>query len=88
MRGAGRPVAIALALLAAAGLLVFRGRLRELGLRLRLAFLLVATVLCGSLLVRGLQAEGDRRLVALAAFAVVAPCVALAWRDLLVRRQP
>ena len=86
MRGAGRPVAIALAFLAATGLLVFRGRLRELGLRLRLAFLLSATVLCGSLLYRGLQAEGDRRLVALASFAVVAPCVGLAWRDVLVRR--
>ena len=82
MKGAGRAAAIVLALLAAAGLLVWRGRLRELALRLRLAFLLVATVLCGSILVRGLQAEGERRLYALGAFAIVAPCVALAWRDL------
>jgi hypothetical protein len=35
------------------------------------------------MLVRGLFAEGDRRLVALAAFIVVAPCVVLAWRDFL-----
>jgi uncharacterized protein involved in response to NO len=81
VKGSGRAAAIVLALLAAAGLLVWRGRLRELALRLRLAFLLVATVLCGSILVRGLQAEGDRRLYALVAFAIVAPCVALAWRD-------
>jgi hypothetical protein len=33
------------------------------------------------MLVRGLDSEGDRRLVALAAFAVVTPCVVLAWRD-------
>lgn len=83
MKGSGRAAAILLALLAAAGLLVWRGRLRELALRLRLAFLLVATVLCGSILVRGLQADGDRQLYALAAFAIVAPCVALAWRDAL-----
>lgn len=83
MKGSGRAAAIVLALLAAAGLLVWRGRLRELALRLRLAFLLVASVLCGSILVRGLQADGDRRLYALAAFAIVAPCVALAWRDAL-----
>lgn len=82
MKGSGRAAAIVLALLAAAGLLLWRGRLRELAVRLRLAFLLAASVLCGSILVRGLQAEGDRRLYSLAAFAVVAPCVALAWRDL------
>ena len=81
MKGSGRVAAILLALLAAAGLLDFRGRLRELALRLRLAFLLAATVLCGSILVRGLQAEGNRRLYSLGAFAIVAPCVALAWRD-------
>ncbi len=83
MRGSGRALAIALALVTGAGLLLFRGRLRELARRLRLAFLAVVTVLCGSMLVRGLLAEGDRRLVALAAFAVVAPCVVLAWRDFL-----
>ena len=43
-------------------------------------------LLGASLLVRGLAADGDRRLYALAAFAVVAPCVVLAWRDLLRRR--
>ena len=86
MRGSGRVAAIAVALLAAAGLLLWRGRLRELALRLRLAFLAAVTVLCGSLLVRGLLEAGDRRLVALLAFALVAPCVVLAWRDLLVRR--
>ena len=83
MKGSGRVAAIVLALLAGASLLVFRGRLRELGLRLRLAFLAVVTVLCASMLVRGLLSEGDRRLFALAAFAVVAPCVVLAWRDFL-----
>lgn len=83
MKGSGRAAAIVLALLAAAGLLLGRVRLRELALRLRLAFLLVATVLCGSILVRGLQAEGERRIYALGAFAIVAPCVALAWRDAL-----
>lgn len=83
MKGSGRLAAILLAFLAGLALLLFRGRLRELALRLRLAFLGVVTVLCGSLLVRGLGAEGDRRLVALAAFAVVAPCVVLAWRDFL-----
>jgi hypothetical protein len=83
VRGSGRAAAIVLALLAGASLLVFRGRLRELGLRLRLAFLAVVTVLCASMLVRGLLSEGDRRLLALAAFAVVAPCVVLAWRDFL-----
>ena len=83
MKGSGRVAAIVLALLAGASLLVFRGRLRELGLRLRLAFLAVVTVLCASMLVRGLLSEGDRRLLALAAFAVVAPCVVLAWRDFL-----
>lgn len=81
MKGSGRAAAIVLALLAGASLLVFRGRLRELALRLRLAFLAVVTVLCGSMLVRGLLAEGDSRVLALAAFAVVAPCVVLAWRD-------
>lgn len=86
MKGSGRAAAIVLALLAAAGLLLWRGRLRELAVRLRLAFLLAASVLCGSILVRGLQAEGDRRLYTLAAFVVVAPCVALAWRDLFRRR--
>ena len=83
MKGSGRAAAIVLALLAGASLLVFRGRLRELGLRLRLAFLAVVTVLCASMLVRGLLSEGDRRLFALVAFAVVAPCVVLAWRDFL-----
>lgn len=86
MKASGRAAALALAFLAAAGLLLFRGRLRELAVRLRLAFLAVATVLCGSMLVRGLLDDGDRRLVALAAFAVVAPCVLLAWRDALKRR--
>lgn len=81
MRGSGRAAAIVLALLAGASLLVFRGRLRELGIRLRLAFLATVTVLCASMLVRGLLSEGDRRVFALAAFAVVAPCVVLAWRD-------
>ncbi|MBK9090294.1 MAG: hypothetical protein IPL90_15090 [Holophagales bacterium] len=83
MRGSGRAAVIVLAVLAAAGLLVFRGRLRDLALRLRLAFLAVVTVLCASMLVRGLLSEGDARLFALAAFAVVAPCVVLAWRDFL-----
>ena len=86
MKGSGRAGAIAVLLLAGAGLLLSRGRLRDLGLRLRLAFLAIVSVLCASLLVRGLLAEGDTRLVALVAFAVVAPCVALAWRDFLVRR--
>jgi len=81
VRGSGRAAAVFLALLAGASLLVFRGRLRELGIRLRLAFLAIVTVLCASMLVRGLLAEGDARLLALAAFAVVAPCVVLAWRD-------
>lgn len=83
MRGAGRAAAIVLALLAAAGLLLSRGRLRDLALRLRLAFLAVVTVLAASMLVRGLLSEGDHRLYALAAFVVVAPCVVLAWRDFL-----
>lgn len=86
MKGSGRALALALALLAGAGLLASRGRLRDLALRLRLAFLAVVTVLGGSLLVRSFLEAGERRLVALAAFAVVAPCVALAWRDLLVKR--
>jgi hypothetical protein len=81
VRGSGRVAAIALVLLAGAGLLLSRGRLRDLTRRFRLAFLAVVTVLCASMLVRGLLSEGDRRLLALAAFAVVAPCVALAWRD-------
>jgi hypothetical protein len=83
MRGSGRAAAIVLALLAGASLLVFRGRLRELGIRLRLAFLAIVTVLGASMLVRGLLSDGDRRVFALAAFAVVAPCVVLAWRDFL-----
>ena len=83
MRGSGRVAAIVLALLAAAGLLLSRGTLRELALRFRLAFLAVVTVLCASMLVRGLLSEGDRRLFALGAFVVVAPCVVLAWRDFL-----
>lgn len=86
MKGSGRAAAIALALLSVTALLLFRGRLRELTLRLRLAFLAVVTVLCASMLVRGLLAEGDRRLVSLAAFTVVAPCVALAWRDLFAKK--
>jgi len=83
VRGSGRVAAIALAFLAAVGLLLSRGKLRELGLKLRLAFLAIVTVLCTSMLVRGLYSEGDRRLYSLAAFAVVAPCVLLAWRDFL-----
>ncbi len=63
-----------------------RGRLRELALRFRLAFLAVVTVLCASMLVRGLLSAGDARLWALGAFAVVAPCVVLAWRDFFARR--
>lgn len=86
MRGSGRVAAIVLALLAAAGLLLSRGTLRELALRFRLAFLAVVTVLCASMLVRGLLSEGDRRLFALGAFVVVAPCVVLAWRDFLKSR--
>ena len=86
MRGSGRAAAIVLALLAGAGLLLFRGRLRELALRFRLAFLAVVTVLCASMLVRGLLSEGDRRLSRSRAFAVVAPCVVLAWRDFLRSR--
>ena len=86
MRGSGRAAAILLAFLAAAGLLLSRGRLRDLALRFRLAFLAIVTVLSASMLVRGLLADGDRRLIALAAFAVVAPCVVLAWRDFLRRR--
>jgi hypothetical protein len=85
VRGSGRAAAIVLALLAGASLVVFRGRLRELGIRLRLAFLAVVTVLCASMLVRGLLSDGDRRVYALAAFAVIAPCVLLAWRDFLGR---
>ena len=83
MRGSGRAAAIVLALLAGAGILLSRGRLRDLARRFRLAFLAVVTVLCASMLVRGVLSEGDRRLVALGAFAVVAPCVVLAWRDFL-----
>ena len=83
MRGSGRAAAIVLALLAGAGILLSRGRLRDLTRRFRLAFLAVVTVLCASMLVRGVLSEGDRRLVALGAFAVVAPCVVLAWRDFL-----
>jgi hypothetical protein len=86
VKGSGRAAAIAVLLLAGAGLLLSRGRLRDLGLRLRLAFLAIVSVLCASLLVRGVLAEGDTRLVALVAFAVVAPCVALAWRDFLAPR--
>lgn len=86
MRGSGRVAAILFALLAVVGLLAFRGRFRELGRRFRLAFLAVVTVLCVSMLVRGLLSDGDRRLVALAAFVVVAPCVVLAWRDFLESR--
>jgi hypothetical protein len=81
VRGSGRVAAIVLVLLAGAGLLLSRGKLRDLALRFRLAFLAVVTVLCTSMLVRGLLSEGDRRLFALGAFAVVAPCVVLAWRD-------
>ncbi len=83
MRGSGRATLIVLAVLAAASLLVFRGRLRELGIRLRLAFLAVVTILCASMLVRGLLSEGNPRFFALVAFVVVAPCVVLAWRDFL-----
>ena len=83
MRGSGRVAAIVLVLLAGAGLLLSRGKLRDLTLRFRLAFLAVVTVLCASMLVRGLLSEGDRRLFALGAFGVVAPCVVLAWRDFL-----
>ena len=83
MKGAGRAGAIVLALLAGAGLLLSRGKLRDLALRFRLAFLSVVTVLCASMLVRGLLSEGDPRLFALTAFVVVAPCVVLAWRDFL-----
>ena len=83
MRGSGRAAAIVLALLAAASLLLSRGRLRDLARRFRLAFLAVVTVLCASMLVRGLLSKGDRRLFALAAFVVLAPCVVLAWRDYL-----
>jgi uncharacterized protein involved in response to NO len=86
VKGSGRVAAILLALLTGVGLLLFRGRLGELARRFRLAFLAIVTVLCGSMLVRGLHAEGDRRFVALAAFAVVAPCVVLAWRDFLRSR--
>lgn len=86
MSGSGRAAAIALALLAGTGLLLARGKLRGLALRLRLVFLAAVTVLAASMLVRGLLSGGDRRLVALGAFAVVAPCVALAWRDFLSRR--
>ncbi|HYN42189.1 MAG TPA: hypothetical protein VE129_10460 [Thermoanaerobaculia bacterium] len=86
MRGSGRVAAIVLVLLAGAGLLLSRGKLRDLAIRFRLAFLAVVTVLCASMLVRGLLSEGDRRLVALGAFVVVAPCVVLAWRDFLRTR--
>ncbi len=86
MRGSGRVAAIVLALLAGAGLLLSRGKLRDLALRFRLAFLAVVTVLCASMLVRGLLSEGDPRFFALAAFVVVAPCVVLAWRDFLRSR--
>ena len=85
MKGSARAAAVGLAILAAAAVLASRGRLRELGLRARLAFLAIVTLLGASLLVRGLAAEGDQRLYALAAFVVVAPCVVLAWRDLLRR---
>lgn len=86
MKGSGRVAVLALAFLAAVGLLLSRGKLRELALRFRLAFLAAATVLCASMLVRGLLDEGERRLFTLGAFAVVAPCVVLAWRDFLRRR--
>ncbi|HRY46068.1 MAG TPA: hypothetical protein P5164_19215 [Thermoanaerobaculia bacterium] len=86
MKGSARAAAVGVAILAAAAVLASRGRLRELGLRARLAFLAIVTLLGASLLVRGLAADGDRRLYALVAFAVVAPCVVLAWRDLLRRR--
>ena len=86
MKGSGRAAAIVLALVAGAGLLLSRGRLRGLALRLRLAFLAVVTVLCVSMLVRGLLADGESRRWTLVAFAVVAPCVVLAWRDFLARR--
>jgi hypothetical protein len=85
VRGSGRVAVLALAFLAAVGLLLSRGRLGELALRFRLAFLAAATVLCASMLVRGLLDEGERRLYTLGAFAVVAPCVVLAWRDFLRR---
>lgn len=83
MRGSGRAAALLLALLAAVGILLSRGRLRELALRLRLAFLAIVTVLCASILVRGVLAGGDSAPWALVAFVLVAPCVALAWRDFL-----
>jgi hypothetical protein len=86
VKGSGRIAVLALAFLAAVGLLLSRGKLRELALRFRLAFLAAATVLCASMLVRGLLDEGERRLFTLGAFAVVAPCVVLAWRDFLRRR--
>jgi hypothetical protein len=86
VRGSGRAAAIVLVLLAGAGLLLSRGKLRDLALRFRLAFLAVVTVLCVSMLVRGILSEGDRRLLALGAFGVVAPCVVLAWRDFLRTR--
>jgi hypothetical protein len=81
VRGSGRAAAIVLAFLVGAGLLLSRGRLRDLAQRFRLAFLSVVTVLCASMLVRGLLSEGDPRLFALVAFVIVAPCVVLAWRD-------
>jgi hypothetical protein len=83
VRGSGRAAVIVLAVLAAASLLVYRGRLRELGIRLRLVFLAIVTVLCASMLVRGLLSQGDPRLFALGAFVILAPCVILAWRDFL-----
>jgi hypothetical protein len=86
VRGSGRVAVLVLAFLAAVGLLLSRGKLRGLALRFRLAFLAAATVLCASMLVRGLLDEGERRLFTLGAFAVVAPCVVLAWRDFLRRR--
>ncbi len=84
--GGGRLLLVVLGVLLAIALLLFRGRLGELGARLRLAFVLVATVLLVSLCVRSALGQG----LPWTAFAllVLLPCVALAWRDLLAPRKP
>ena len=74
-------VRLVLVVLAGAALLLARPVLKELGRRLRLAFLLILTVLAVSLLVRALRGEAVAWTAG--AFAVVAPCLALAWRDYL-----
>lgn len=83
--GGGRPLLVALGVLLALVLLLYRGRLRELGRRLQLAFVLFATVMLLSLAVRAAQGQGLPWTAA--ALLLLSPSVVLAWRDLLRPRE-